>query len=80
MDEHMSRGEMIRRLDEASAEVHERLANGPLTAEERRALAQTLERLLPLVADELQDVEDAYAAAILLRERHTRQQAAHTAD
>ena len=31
MSREMSRGEMIRRLDEASKEVHDRLANGPLT-------------------------------------------------
>jgi hypothetical protein len=63
----MSRGEMIRRLDEAATEVHDRLGNGPLTPEERHTLGATLERLLPMVADELQDQEDLRAAAALLR-------------
>jgi hypothetical protein len=66
MDERVSRGEMTRRLDETSAEVHELLTR-PLTEDERETLSRTLERLLPLVADELQDAEDAQAAAILLR-------------
>src|SRR4051794_13370710 len=34
----MSRGEMIRRLDEAATEVHDRLGNGPLMPEERLSL------------------------------------------
>jgi hypothetical protein len=68
MDEHvMSRGEMIRRLDDASRDVHERLENGPLSHDERHALATTLTGLLPLVADSLQDQEDRNAAQTLLR-------------
>jgi len=68
MGEHtMSRGEMIRRLDAASRDVHERLENGPLTPEERHVLAATLTRLLPLVANSLQDQEDREAAQALLR-------------
>jgi hypothetical protein len=68
MEEHMmSRGEMIRRLDDASRDVHERLENGPLTPDERHALATTLTRLLPVVADSLQAQEDRNAAQTLLR-------------
>jgi hypothetical protein len=63
----MGRGEMIRRLDEASKEVHERLTSGPLTPDERHTLAATLERLLPLVAGSLQDQEDREAIAALQR-------------
>jgi hypothetical protein len=63
----MNRGEMIRRLDDASRDVHERLENGPLSAEERHVLAATLTRLLPLVANSLQDQEDREAALALLR-------------
>jgi hypothetical protein len=63
----MSRGEMIRRLDEASKEVLERLTNGPLGDDERHALARSLVRLLPLVADDLQDQEDGEAASKLLQ-------------
>ncbi len=61
----MSRGEMIRRLDEASKEVLERLTNGPLHDDERHALARSLVRLLPLVADDLQAQEDKEAATNL---------------
>lgn len=61
----MTRGEMIRRLDEASKDVHDQLANGPLTPQERHALAADLERLLPVVADSLQVEEDQRAAAAL---------------
>jgi hypothetical protein len=64
---HMGRGEMIRRLDEAARDVHERLENGPLSPDERHALAATLTRLLPLVANSLQDEEDRDAAQALLR-------------
>ena len=63
----MSRGEMIRRLDDVSKEVHARLENGPLTADERHALAASLVRLLPRVADSLQEQEDREAAEALLR-------------
>ena len=69
MDERMSRGEMIRRLDEMSVEVRQRMANGPLTQDEQHTLSATLERLLPIVAEELQDVEDAQAAVMLLRQQ-----------
>jgi hypothetical protein len=62
----MSRGEMIRRLDDASKEVLKRLTNGPLGDDERHALARSLVRLLPLVADDLQDQEDKEAASKLL--------------
>ena len=63
----MGRGEMIRRLDDASREVREQLTNGPLTPDERHSLAASLERLLPLVADSLQDQEDREAMAALQR-------------
>ena len=35
----MSRGEMIRRLDDAFVEVRDHLANGPLSTNERHALS-----------------------------------------
>jgi len=63
----MSRGEMIRRLDDAFVEVRDHLANGPLSTEERHALATSLSRLLPIVADSLQEQEDADAAKALVR-------------
>jgi hypothetical protein len=63
----MTRGEMIRRLDEASKDVLEQLTNGPLADDERHALARSLVRLLPLVADDLQDQEDTQAATKLLQ-------------
>jgi hypothetical protein len=62
----MSRGEMIRNLDAASKEVLERLTNGTLEPEERHALARSLIRLLPLIADDLQEQEDKEAAAKLV--------------
>jgi hypothetical protein len=66
MEQHtMSRDEMIRRLDDASRDVHEQLENGPPSPDERHALAATLTRLLPLVADSLQDQEDREAAQAL---------------
>jgi|GraSoiStandDraft_4_1057263.scaffolds.fasta_scaffold18058_7 hypothetical protein len=68
MSGEMSRGEMIRRLDEVSKQVHDQLENGPLTAEERQALATSLGRLLPVVADSLQDEEDQHAAEALQHE------------
>ncbi len=64
----MSRGEMIRRLDELSKQVHEQLDHGPLTADERHALATSLVRLLPIVADSLQDQEDRETVEGLLNE------------
>ena len=63
----MSRGEMVRNLDAASKEVLERLTNGSLEAEERHALARTLIRLLPLVADDLQNQEDIESATRLAK-------------
>jgi len=66
---------MIRRLDAAATEVHERLGNGPLTEDERRALEDTLGRLLPLVADHLQDAVDAETALALAAQlRRSRRQ------
>lgn len=65
MSRGMSRGEMIRRLDEASREVHDRLGNGPLTPDEQHTLAASLSRLLPIVADSLQNEEDRGAAEAL---------------
>ena len=47
MSGEMSRGEMIRRLDEVSKQVHDQLENGPLTAEERHALATSLGGFCP---------------------------------
>src|SRR2546423_14851858 len=64
----VSGGEMPRRLDEGSKQAHDRLENGPLTAEERQALASSLGRLLPVVADSLQDEEDQHAAEALQHE------------
>jgi hypothetical protein len=61
----MGRGEMIRRLDEAAQTAAESPANGPLTPEDQHAIAETLTRLLPLVADSLQDQIDAETAAKL---------------
>lgn len=62
----MSRGEMIRRLDDASNLVHDGLATGPLNPRERNALASSLATLLPIVAQSLQDQEDRQAAHALL--------------
>jgi hypothetical protein len=62
----MSRGEMIRSLDSVSKEVLEQLTNGSLEAEERHALARSLIRLLPLIADDLQEQEDKEAASKLV--------------
>jgi hypothetical protein len=56
---------MIRRLDEAAQTAAESLANGPLTPQEQHAIAETLARLLALVADSLQDQIDAETAARL---------------
>jgi hypothetical protein len=55
-------------LDLLTREVHDHLSNGPLTADERHTLAASLARLLPVVADSLQDQEDR-EAAIALRKR-----------
>jgi hypothetical protein len=68
ISEDMSRGEMIRRLDESSKGLREQLTRGPLTADERRVLAAGLVRLLSIVADSLQDQEDRQAVAGLLTE------------
>lgn len=62
----MTRGEMIRNLDAASEEVLERLTNGALESDERHALARSLIRLLPLIADDLQEQEDKQAASKLV--------------
>jgi hypothetical protein len=67
-DDQMSRGEMIRRLDEAARTAAEELANGPLTAEEQHAIAASLGKLLPLVADSLQVQLDTETAAALSRD------------
>jgi hypothetical protein len=56
---------MIRRLDEAAQAAAESLANSPLTPDEQDAIAEALVRLLPLVADSLQDQIDAETAAKL---------------
>jgi hypothetical protein len=64
----MSRGDMIRRLDEVASDVQARLANGPLTPDEQHALGTTLARLLPAVADTLQDQLDRDAAERLRRD------------
>jgi hypothetical protein len=61
----MSRGEMIRRLDDVSTLVRDGLASGPLSRRERDALASSLETLLPIVAESLQDQEDRQAAQAL---------------
>jgi hypothetical protein len=59
MDERMSRGEMIRRLDEMSIEVHQRMQTARSPQTSSTPCPAALERLPPIVADELQDVEDA---------------------
>ena len=65
----MSRSEMVRRLDEAASTAADVLGNGPLSIEEQHAIAATLEKLLPLVADSLQDQLDTEAATALLDRR-----------
>jgi hypothetical protein len=65
----MSRSEMIRRLDEATTTACDVLGNGALSVEEQHAIAATLEKLLPLVADSLQEQLDSEAAAALLKGR-----------
>jgi hypothetical protein len=65
----MSRSEIIRRLDEATTTACDVLGNGPLSVEEQHAIAATLEKLLPLVADSLQDQLDTEAATALLDRR-----------
>jgi hypothetical protein len=62
----MSRGEMIRRLDDVSDLVHDGLAAGPLSRSDRDILASHLATLLPIVAQSLQDEEDRQAAHALL--------------
>jgi hypothetical protein len=76
----MSRGEMIRRLDDASKEVLQRLTNGPLGDDERHALARSLVRLLPLVADDLQNQEDKEAATHLVEHLERWQVEAESSD
>jgi len=61
----MSRGEMIRRLDDVSIVVRDGLAIGPLSRRERDALVSSLQTLLPIVAESLQDQEDQQAARAL---------------
>jgi hypothetical protein len=61
----MSRGEMIRRLDDVSDLVHDGLATGPLSRSDRDILASRLVTLLPVVAQSLQDQEDRQAAQAL---------------
>jgi hypothetical protein len=70
----MSRGEMIRRLDDVSGLVHDGLATGTLSRGERDALASRLETLLPIVAASLQDQEDREAAKALLPDPDAQQQ------
>jgi len=65
MISHMSRGEMIRRLDDISTLVRDGLATGPLSPTERDALASSLQTLLPIVEESLQDQEDRHAARAL---------------
>jgi hypothetical protein len=66
----VGRAEMIRRLDEAGAMAAEVLANGRLSMEEQHAIAGTLTKLLPLVADSLQAQLDLEAAIKLLHDQH----------
>jgi hypothetical protein len=61
-------------------EVLERLTNGPLGDDERHALARTLVRLLPLVADDLQNQEDQEAAIKLLQHADRWQVEAESSD
>ena len=68
----ISRSEMVRRLDEAASTAADVLSNGPLSPEEQHAIGATLEKLLPLVADSLQDQLDTEAAAALLKRREDR--------
>jgi hypothetical protein len=64
----MSRGEVIRRLDAVAEEVRERLMTGPpFRSAERHALAQSLVRLLPLLAaGDLQGQEDNESTSLLV--------------
>jgi hypothetical protein len=65
----MSRSEMVRQLDEAAVAACDLLGDGPLSPEEQHVVAATLEKLLPLVAESIQDQLDTEAAAALLRRR-----------
>ena len=58
----MSRGEMIRRLDDVSTVVRDGLAIWPLSRSERDALVSSLQTLLPIVAESLQDQESDESA------------------
>jgi hypothetical protein len=69
----MSRGEMIRQLDEAASLAVDVIGNGPLSMEEQHAIAATLGKLLPLVADTLQNQLDTEAAIALLQSREERE-------
>jgi hypothetical protein len=68
------RAEMVRLLDIISTEVNKQLtqmreSGQPVTQEERETLLSSLELLLPLVADELQELVDLSAAVAVLRRR-----------
>jgi hypothetical protein len=69
----MSRGEMIRQLDEAASLAVDVIGNGPLSMEEQHAIGATLGKLLPLVADTLQNQLDTEAAIALLQSREERE-------
>jgi hypothetical protein len=68
----VSRGEMIRRLDDAAEYAAKTLSNGSLPRDEQHALAATLAKLLPLVADSLQLQLDTETAMALARDRDER--------
>jgi hypothetical protein len=64
-DQNVSRGEMIRRLDEAENTAAAKLGTGPLSQGEQHAIAASLADLLPLVADSVQDQLEETAGKLL---------------
>jgi hypothetical protein len=68
-DEQMSRGEMIRRLDDAARTAADALADEPVAPDEQRAIASSLAKLLPLVADSLQNQLSTETAAALVHDQ-----------
>lgn len=68
----MSRGAMIRRLDQAAQDVAILLADDePLTPEERRELTDSLGRLFLAVSNSLQLQEDKMAAGAIQQNRRS---------
>lgn len=68
----ISRGAMIRRLDQAAEDVAILLADDePLTVEERRELTDSLGRLFLAVSNSLQLQEDKMAAGAIMQNRRS---------